>query len=112
MVFCADLIYAVVIESVFRSNVADGHIQADEFNYFLFKKMLLENWPVKIKPTPATHAASTLAHGILHSVEYLSISGGRVLVNLVSHYIIHSSYDNFHFPCWHVHISLRRNAQC
>ncbi len=79
------MIYAVVIESVFRSNVADGHIQADEFNYYLFKKMIVENWPAK--PKPSTHAISTMAHGILHSVEYLCISGGIVFINLVSCHI-------------------------
>jgi hypothetical protein len=35
--------YAVVIESVFRSNIADRHIQGDEFNYYMFKKTVLEN---------------------------------------------------------------------
>jgi hypothetical protein len=79
------LIYAVVIESVFRSNVADGHIQADEFNYYLFKRMIMENWPAQQKP--AKHAVSTMAHGILHSVEYLCISGGIVFINLVSYHV-------------------------
>ena len=78
------MIYAVVIESVFRSNVADGHIQADEFNYYLFKKMTIENWPVQ--PKPSTHAVSIMAHGILHSIEYLCISGGIVFINLVSNH--------------------------
>ena len=78
------MIYDVVIESVFRSNVADGHIQADEFNYYLFKKMMMENWPAK--PKPSTHAFSAMAHGILHSIEYLCISGGIVFINLVSYH--------------------------
>ena len=76
-----DLIYAVVIESVFRSNVTDGHIQMDEFNYFLLKNMILDNWPLKKRKN--THVLSRLAQDISHSYQYLCISGFVVFLNLV-----------------------------